>query len=267
MRLPLFCEAVNFRALSSPSILENSANPAAYTSIRSCTMKRLHVILVAACLSLIIGATASAQMGMNFFKKPAIADFFRPVIGDGAEYQTIDTARNSPKSSMQMFVVGKEMVGLKEAYWLEFSIDVKLANGPVYSKVLVSKDDFEMHRTVFQLPGAPAMEMPIQNSAKTSQRIGDDLNKWSQVGTDTVTVPAGTFICQHWKKKDGKGDVWVNEKITPFGMVKEVDNGSSEVLLRVITGATDHITGPVTPFDPRVFQQMIMMNQASKSQQ
>jgi len=229
-------------------------------------MKRLHVILVAACLCLVIGTVARAQMGMNFFKKPAITDFFKPVVGAGAVYETIDADRNSTKSPMEMVIVGREMVGLKEAYWLEFSINVKEANGTMYSKVLVSKDDFEMHRTIFQFPGAPAMEMPMNTSAKERQKMGDDLQKWSQVGTDTITVPAGTFICQHWKKKDGKGDVWVNDKVTPFGMVKEVSSGSSQVLVKVISDAKDHITGPVTPFDPKIFQQ-IMMNQASRERQ
>ena len=229
-------------------------------------MKRPHVILVAACLCLVVGTAARAQMGMNFFKPPAISDFFKPVIGGGAVYQTVDADGSTPKPSMEMFVVGREMVGLKEAYWLEFSIHEKSMNGPIYSKVLVSKDDFETHRTIFQLPGAPAMEMPAHTNSREGKRIGDDLAKWSQVGTETITVPAGTFVCQHWKKKDGKGDVWVNDKITPFGMVKEVESGSTDVLLKVITDAKDHISGPVTPFDPKVFQQ-IMMNQAMKGRQ
>ncbi|HTQ60693.1 MAG TPA: hypothetical protein VMI32_10745 [Candidatus Solibacter sp.] len=223
-------------------------------------MKRVHLILVAACLCLAIGTAASAQMGMNFFKKPALADFFRPVVGSGAIYETIDSGNNSNKEPMEMTIVGKEMIGLKEAYWLEMSLHEKSVNGTIYSKVLVSKDDFQTHRIVFQMPGAPAMEMPQHDSSREGERISKDLDKWSQVSTESITVPAGTFLCQHWKKKDGKDEVWVNDKVTPFGMVKEVGSGSSQVLVKIITDATDHITGPVTPFDPRVFQQM-MMNQ------
>ena len=61
---------------------------------------------------------------------------------------------------MEMVIVGREMVGLKEAYWLEFSINVKEANGTMYSKVLVSKDDFEFHRTIFQFPGPRPWKCP-----------------------------------------------------------------------------------------------------------
>lgn len=229
-------------------------------------MKRLYVTLVAACLALVTVAVAHPQMGMNFFKRPAIADFFKPVVGSGAVYQSVEADGSTPKSSMEMYVVGREMVGLKEAYWLEFSIPEKEMNGTIYSKVLVSKDDFETHRTIFQWPGAPAMEMPANMNSRAAKKIGDDLAKWSQVGTETITVPAGTFVCQHWKKKDGKGDVWENDKVTPFGMVKEVEPGSTDILLKIITDAKDHITGPVSPFDPKLFQQL-MMNQAAKERQ
>ncbi|MGB8472658.1 MAG: hypothetical protein WCE61_01085 [Candidatus Acidiferrum sp.] len=229
-------------------------------------MKRLQIILVAACLILVIGATARAQMGMNFFRKPALTDFFNPVVGSGAAYETLDSDRSSAKSPMEIVIVGKEMVGLKEAYWLEFSLNAKEMNGTMYSKILISKGDFKRHRTIFQFPGAPAMEMPASTASREDEKIGGDLAKWSQVGTETITVPAGTFLCQHWKKKDGKEDAWVSDKVTPFGLVKETGSGSSDVLVKVITGAKDHITGPVTPFDPRVFQQ-IMMNQAGRGRQ
>ncbi|MGC1416084.1 MAG: hypothetical protein WA817_12425 [Candidatus Acidiferrum sp.] len=229
-------------------------------------MKRVQAVLLASCLSLAVGAVARAQMGMNFFKRPAMSDFFKPVVGGGAVYETIEANSNSPKSTMEMLVVGREMVGLKEGYWLEFSVFDKAVNGTIYSKVLITKDDFEMHRTIFQFPGAPAMEMPMRSNARDSAKIGQDLDKWAQVGAETVTVPAGTFVCQHWKKNDGKDEVWINDKIVPFSMVKEVGSGSNQVLVKVITDAKDHITGPVTPFDPKVFQQM-MMNQGARGRQ
>jgi hypothetical protein len=41
-------------------------------------------------------------------------------------------------------------------------------------------------------------------------------------------------------------------------MVKQVGKSNSMVLTRIITGATDHITGPVTKFDPKMLQQQMM---------
>jgi hypothetical protein len=79
-------------------------------------------------------------------------------------------------------------------------------------------------------------------------------------------VPAGTFSCQHWKKDDGKSAIWADDKISPCGMVKKVASGSTQVLVKVLTDWKDHITGPVTPFDPQAFCQM-MMDQMMKEKQ
>ena len=107
----------------------------------------------------------------------------------------------------------------------------------------------------------------MNTTARERQKMGDDMQKWSKVGTETITVPGGTFICQHWKKKDGKGDVWVNDKITPFGMVKEVSAGYKpgppEGDYRC-QGPHHRSRNP--KFDPNNIQQM-MMNQTSRERQ
>ncbi|MGB9464082.1 MAG: hypothetical protein WBR10_03140, partial [Candidatus Acidiferrum sp.] len=186
-------------------------------------MKRLHLILVAAVLFMAIGTVARPQLGMEFFKKPAIASLIRPVVGSGGVYETTSADQPSAaKSTMEWLVVGKEMADGKDAFWLEIGHQMKGLDGMVYSKVLISKDDFQLHRSIMQLPGRPAMEMKLNPSSKANQRTEDEMNKWTQVGTETITVPAGTFSCQHWKKSDGKGEIWASDKISPFGMVKEV---------------------------------------------
>jgi len=92
----------------------------------------------------------------------------------------------------------------------------------------------------------------------------EELEKWHKVGMEPVTVPAGTFLCQHWKKDSGVGDVWASDKVTPMGMVKSVQEHETMTLIKTISGATDHITGPVTKFDP---QQMMRQRQQPKPQQ
>jgi len=84
------------------------------------------------------------------------------------------------------------------------------------------------------------------------------LEKWHLVGSESITVPAGTFSCQHWKKDEGDGDVWVNDRISPFGMVQSINSGETMVLVKVITDAKDHITGPVTTFDPEQMKRQMM---------
>ena len=122
----------------------------------------------------------------------------------------------------------------------------------MYSKILMTKD-FQFTKVIFQMPGQSAMEMPMNSNEKDRAQMKEDLAKWSQVGTETITVPAGTFSCSHWKKADGTDEVWASDKVTPLAMVKKVGKNHSMVLVRQITNAQDHITGPVTPFDPKAF--------------
>ncbi len=220
-------------------------------------MKRMHwtcFVLIA----LLYSAAARAQMGMDLFKKPNIADIFKPVVGSGGMYETRRTdQQNSPKQTMEMTIVGKEMVEGQEGFWMEVGHTDARSGTMVYAKMLVTKD-FQFHKMVFQQPGQPAMEMPFHANDKMQKHREDELEKWHLVGSESVTVPAGTFSCQHWKKDEGTGDVWISDKVSPFGMIKSVSSGETMVLTKVITGAADHITGPVQQFDPQAFRQQMM---------
>jgi hypothetical protein len=204
-------------------------------------------------------APARAQMGMNFFKKPNIADIFKPVVGSGALYETQRTSQeNAPKQPMEMTVVGKEMVDGKEGYWMEFGHADGKSGTMSYGKMLVTKDDFQFHKIVFQQPGQPAMEMPLNPNENIKKHREEEMEKWHLVGSESITVPAGTFACQHWKKDAGVGDVWVSDKVSPFGMIKSVSTNETMVLTKIITDAKDHITGPVQKFDPQAMRQQMM---------
>ncbi len=218
-------------------------------------MKRLYVTLVAAGLCLAFGSAAPAQMGMDFFKKPAIADIFKPVVGSGSVYET---ERDQKKSTIEMTVVGQEAVDGKDGYWLEFgTIDPK-SGVMSYGKMLVTRDDFQFHRMIFQRPGQPPMEMPLNPSAQQRAHMNDEMEKWHKVGTESITVPAGTFLCDHWAKDDGKGDVWASSKVTPMSLVKEVTPTNSMTLMKSISDAKDHITGTPMKFDPEAMRRQMM---------
>src|SRR5260221_14387278 len=104
-----------------------------------------------------------------------------------------------------------------------------------------------------------------QNCDKMPRKKMKNTNEKGQnAGQHPITVPAGTFLCDHWQKDDGKQDVWVSSKVTPMGMVKEVSEGSTMVLAKVITGASDHITGTPQKFDPQMMRQMMMQQMQKK---
>ena len=70
---------------------------------------------------------------------------------------------------------------------------------------------------------------------------------WEQ---KSITTPAGTFDCEHYQAKDGSWDVWISPKVTPWGLVKSMSKDANMTVVRVISGATDHIVGTPKVFDP-----------------
>src|SRR4029077_10114916 len=92
---------------------------------------------------------------------------------------------------------------------------------------------------------------PMSSKAQTPVEIKD---KADDLGSESVTTPAGTFSCEHYRAKDGSGDSWVSDKVTPFGLVKSVDkDGSTLTLLKTTSGVTDKITAAPVPFNPMMF--------------
>ncbi len=217
-------------------------------------MKRSVGVLLAAVGCLYFSSDVAGQMGMNLFSKPNIADIFKPVVGSGAAYEQQSTDPKRPAVQLEMTIVGKETTASGEGYWMEVGHVEPREGGMMYTKMLVTKD-FEFTKIVFQRAGQPAMEMPFNPNQTDKNHVKDEMAKWHQVGTETITVPAGTFSCGHWKKDDGTDEVWTSDKVTPVAMVKQVGKNNSMVLTKIITGATDHITGPVSKFDPQAFMQ------------
>jgi hypothetical protein len=229
-------------------------------------MKRIQLVLLAAAGCLCLAGTGAAQGGMNFFKKPNIADIFKPVVGYGAVYEQQRTdQQGAAPTTMEMSVVGKEMVDGKEGFWMEVAHSEK--SGQMgYGKILITKDDFQFHRMIVQQPGQPAMEFPFNPQQMQKNHMQEEIDKWHQVGSESITVPAGTFSCQHWKKDQGVGDVWVSDKVSPMGMIKSVSQGETTVLVKVLSDVTDHITGPVTKFDPAAMQKQMMEKMQQQKQ-
>ncbi|MGB7435850.1 MAG: hypothetical protein WBR26_14390 [Candidatus Acidiferrum sp.] len=206
-----------------------------------------------------------AQMGMDLFKRPSLTKFFHPVVGKGAEYQTVTaTGSNTRTRTMQMGIVGKESVDGKDGYWMEF-----VSNGEgssMIGKSLMTVDDFQFHRIIFMMPGKGAMEMPITPDAAQKNRVQESLQDWHSVGSETITVPAGTFSCDHYKNDKTGGEIWTSDKITPYGLVKEQSKDHSMILVKVLDTFPDQITGPVQKFDPQALMQQMQQQRQHPTQ-
>jgi hypothetical protein len=216
-------------------------------------MKRLLLIAAACGLLVVFAAPAHGQVDLNFFRRSGIAKYLNPVVGKGAEYSSTDKDSSAGKIHvMAMGIVGKESFEGKEAFWMEIASND--GSHSMLMKMLITRDNFESHKVVMQMPGQPAMEMPFNGDAVSrEEKMEEKFKEWRSVGSEPVTVPAGTFVCDHLHNDKTNADMWVSEKITPFGMVKHVDGRSTMVLTKLIPDFQDRITGPVRPFDPQAF--------------
>jgi hypothetical protein len=216
-------------------------------------MRTVREVLIVALVCLLWAMGARAQMG-GMVRPPSIQGVWGPVVGTGAAYEMQDKKQ---KQTMEMTIVGKETVNGKDAYWLEYGMQDPNSGGTMYMKMLVAKDQDNVitERIVFQVPGQPqpmemSMSMQVQANAANRNQEADFRQKAQRVGAETISVPAGTFVCEHYRMTDGSGDIWFSPKVSPWGLVKFSGRDTTLVLLKTITGAKDHITGTPMKFDP-----------------
>jgi len=190
-------------------------------------------------------------MGMGM--RPSMPQgIFNPTVGSGAQYES--TSQDGAKTSLEYAVVGKDTVNGKDAYWLEWTTSSGRM-GEMVMKILISPDSSNgvTSRMIMQMAGRPPMEMPAQMSRASSQPAPkvDIRGESEDVGKESVTTPAGTFACEHYRSKDGSTDTWVSSQVAPFGVVKS-QGKTSMVLTKLITGAHDRIVGTPVPFNPQM---------------
>jgi len=205
--------------------------------------------MCALALVVLLAGTAAAQFGQR--EMPSARGVWNPVVGSGAAY-LIENKREG-KSEMEFAIVGTEMVAGKTGHWMETAFKGKEGLTVMKTLQVLDANSIQMKRMIMQAPGEEPMEFPMNmammggNKGAQSADIRTDAEL---VGTETITTPAGTFECQHYRHKDKSSDVWVSEKVPPYGMVKMVSKDSSMTLTRVITGAKTRITGTPKKFDP-----------------
>ena len=205
-------------------------------------------------LSALLGASAaSAQMLRG--GPPPIHGVWNPVVGQGAVYQS--TGESGKKTEMEIAVLGKEPVEGKDGYWLQMAMSSSETGGPMVMKHLFVLDGQETHtaRMIMQMPGQPPMEMPAQMMHRDrSTQPADVRNEARDLGSESITVPAGTYTTEHYRLKDGS-EFWYSKDVPPWGLVKYQSKDSTMVLAKVISEAKDKIVGTPRPFNPMMMGQ------------
>ena len=195
---------------------------------------------------LILAFTCAAQAQFGMMKTPEVRGVFNPVVGEGASYQMVD---EKGTREFDIAVLDKDASG---GYWTEYSIQDPKGQ-TVYAKQLITRQgtDALVQRMIVQMPGQPPMEISsmmqrMQGQAAKPQKL-DFRAEAQNLGTESVTTPAGTFSCQHWRttKEKDNADVWISDKVKPWGLVKMSGKDGTFTVARLITNAKTHIT--VTP--------------------
>jgi hypothetical protein len=211
------------------------------------TMRVVGLWTVAAIFWLAGPASISAQMGMRSAQLPP--GIFNPVVGAGARYETTDP--DGRKTGMEWSLIGKESVGGKDGYWIEWDISGMSMGNITAKELAVMGDPIVISRVVIQMAGRPPMTLPDEMTANMGIKPEDIRTKADDLGKESVTVPAGTLSCEHYRMKDGSGDYWVSSRVAPFGLVKDQDKeGRTTLLVKTFTDAKDKIMGTVQPFNP-----------------
>jgi hypothetical protein len=203
-------------------------------------------------IALVLGfATAGWTQGMRGGmggQAPRLLGEFKPVVGSGAQYQM--TAKNGTMSFAYV-IVGQEDVEGSTGYWMEIRSENPNMPGEMVMKQLMvlGGDKPQIKRMIMQMAGRPPMEMPMGMMPGMGQRQQGpgqgDSSPGEKVGSETITVPAGAFECDHYRKQEPRGtvDVWISSKVPPYGMVKMSSGEMTMVLEKVLSNETSHIKG------------------------
>src|SRR6516165_5949550 len=167
---------------------------------------------------------------------PPMVGAFKPTVGAGAEFQLTSKERSM---NFTMLVVGKETVDGADGYWMEQRFEGIGMPGEMVQKQLVVIQDGkpDIKRMIMQPPGQQPMEMPVSmmRGGPQQARAAESTDPGEELGTESVTVPAGTFDCEHYRKQTEHGtyDYWISPKVTPYPMVKMTGPDTTMVLVKI----------------------------------
>ena len=164
----------------------------------------------------------------------------KATVGQWASYQINGGPHNGV--TMRFAIVNTERRGDSTLYWFEVStVSPNDASRSGVMQMLVPSFDVErsgIRGLVMKMGSQPALKMPDQMIGMMGQRMGNhnpglDMSRRclaaQVIGSETVSVPAGSFKALHLKGADG-GEAWMSADI-PFGLVKVLMKDASTMVL------------------------------------
>ncbi|MGO8790178.1 MAG: hypothetical protein ACLQVL_22735 [Terriglobia bacterium] len=189
---------------------------------------------------------------------PPMPGLQNPTVGSGSEYLVTTKGKEMDVATVAL---GKEDVGGATGFWMEMRMTGAQTGGEMVMKTLTVTTGAEtgVKRMIMQAPGRPPMEMTgmmmsmmQQHQARPTTPAGGEKGSMGElVGTESITVPAGTFSCQHYRKQEQNGpvDMWISTDVSPYALVKMTGTDTTMVLKKTLTNETSHIKGEPQKFE------------------
>jgi hypothetical protein len=183
-----------------------------------------------------------------------------PKVGQWAWYDLLDT-KGGQKYVVRQAIVGEEQVDRKTGYWVEFEIVPEVGFKAVYKMLLTGPagDPGNVHRVIEKSGVDPAEEVRSTTSASRLDTSAGDASggaraKRKSLGMEPIATLDGPVRAEHFEVVDGDRTMhlWVNEVVTPCGVVKlKVPDG--EMTLRNYGAGGDFAKSVITetPRDSR----------------
>lgn len=170
--------------------------------------------------------------------------------------------------------VGTEKVGDQDGIWLEVETDMPESDVKEKSqmKVIIKSlvvgepgEEQSVRKMIMQAGNQPPMMM---NVSTTGGEEETQFPEMKDVGTETVTVPAGTFTCRHLQGTTDEGetgDIYLSDKVALFGIVKMAGGRDlMELIDYGASGAVSQIKGEPMPMPDMQQMMQEMMRQDMK---
>jgi hypothetical protein len=201
-----------------------------------------------------LGLLSLAGMASSYF--PEFYHVFTPSVGGWSSYRITDSKGDS--ADLTFALVAEE----KGQYWLELR-SVQEGSKAVAAFLVKGDptDDDNVLAVRAQDEGGPAMEINKFTLDKLRARgqsafggsalpIGPKVGKLEGMPDESLTVAGKSLKCRHVKilgPNEQTAEVWMNDSVVPFGLVKLVSGPEQVLLTDFGKGAKASLKGPFTP--------------------
>lgn len=158
-----------------------------------------------------------------------------------------------PTGTWKYAVVGTADGAGEEHPWIELAVQDSSRGISMVARLLGTGFDRPngIKELIVQPAGDPAMRMPAEMISIIRSNIPDPMKEVRKtcdagvedLGTESVTVPAGTFRARHFRAANGE-EMWIDVSLA-FPVVKATTKQGDMVLLQHGADATTAITGPI----------------------